>query len=572
MKALALPLMALCALLPPVSAMAAHPIMLEGYFDDWDDVAPLSLDPEGDAAAGGIDFLRLSATNDSFALFLRIEMSQELLHHYDNTMILWIDGDDDATTGLPVNGIGADLEWRFGSTLGLFHGDAGPDTLLWSRAGILVAPCYAASAIECAIDRFIMPDGATRLFVGPSAAFLVQDARPGGDVMPDAEGARHSFDDSQSLVPDPILLEREVSTDLRIVTYNVLWDNLWHEAPRFRKILGAIEPDVVAFQEIFSHDAEATAEWMEELFSGTWYAARLGADLVTVSRYPILATWQPGTAYASAHLLEIPSRSDSLLLLFNLHLPWGTNDEGRQHAIDALMGFLRDVMTPGNLPGIPPGTPVLITGDTNMLGDPRQLATMHLGDISDNDTYGPDFSPDWDGSSLEELISRQPNRRLAFTTYKEDSPVAPAHIDRFAYTGSVMEIANHFILHTPLLSEELRALYGLSPDDTRLASDHLPHVADIRRAPPVSAPDAPSRVRLGVFPNPARTGSRIRVDVPALPCRIELLDLAGRCVSILSVARGVSRVHVSAPSAPGMYTLRSRHASTNGTALIVLPD
>lgn len=571
MRTFIIPLMSLCALVPPQPVVAAHPIMLDGHFGDWAEVEPLIHDPQGDAPVCGIDFLRLSASNDTFALFLRVEMNHDLLHHDDNAMVLWIDGDDDPTTGVPINGIGADLEWRFGARFGLFHGGSAPDTLLWSQAGIVVAPCYWASAIECAIDRSIMPDGATTLFSAPEVTFLLQDDVPWGDVIPDAEAARYSFDDGQSLVPEPVLLQREISSDLRVVTYNVLWDNLWHEAPRFRRILGAIEPDVVAFQEIFSHDAEATAEWMADLFPGTWYAARRGADLVTVSRYPILATWQPGTVYASAHLIQIPSRSDSLMLLFNLHLPWGTNDAGRQQAIDAIMAFLRDMMTPGSLPGIPHGTSIIITGDTNMLGDPAQLATMHFGDIADNETFGPDFSPDWDGSPLEELVSRQPNRRLAYTTYKEDSPIGPTFIDRFAYTGSVVEIANHFILHTPLLSDDLLRLYSLYPEDTKLASDHVPHVADIRLAPPVSAPSAPRTMRLEVFPNPARTGSMVRVDMHASTPRLELLDLAGRCILNLSVDPGASSAKLRTPCGPGIYHLRGASNSTGGTALIILP-
>lgn len=568
MRTVGICIIVLC--LAPAVLTGAHPIMLDGYFDDWDAVEEACADPEGDAADSGIDFRSLSVTNDSFALFLRVEFTQEILHHDGNAMVLWIDADCSAATGYPVGGLGAELEWRFGSRIGVFHG-MGADTVIWSQAGMVAAPCYAASALEVAIDRRVRPDGVTPLFPGNRLALLVQDAVPDGDAIPcGSDGLAYEFDDAESFAPVPIRLDREAPTDLRVATYNVWWDNLWNEPVRAARILRALQPDIVAFQEIFSHDAASTVAWMAEAMSGTWYAERRGADLVTVSRYPIVDTWIPGTPYGSAHAIALPG--DSLIMVVNFHLPWGLGDAARQGAIDAIMAFLRDSVTHAARPIVPRGTPMLLCGDSNMLGDPHQVATLLQGDIADNETFGPDFGPDWDESSLEEIVSRQPNRRLGYTTYDEASPYGPAYIDRFALTGSVAEIARHFILHTPLMSDDLLTGWGLDRDDTRIASDHLPHVVDMRLVPPVHATPSPIRSSLGIVPNPARPGSRIKIGPLETGDSFRVFDCAGRLVSRQDPLGCGKTVSLAAPRTPGVYLCRWGDGPERPTPLVVLPD
>ena len=49
-----------------------------------------------------------------------------------------------------------------------------------------------------------------------------------------------------------------------------------------------------------------------------------------------------------------------------------------------------------------PNSPVVYGGDLNMVGLDDPIYTLVSGDISDENTYGPDFNPDWDGTALTE--------------------------------------------------------------------------------------------------------------------------------------------------------------------------
>ena len=48
------------------------------------------------------------------------------------------------------------------------------------------------------------------------------------------------------------------------------------------------------------------------------------------------------------------------------------------------------------------------------------------------------------------------------------------------YSGSVLDMLNSFSLHTPSLDQDSLVAYGLKADDTLLASDHIPVVADFQ--------------------------------------------------------------------------------------------
>ena len=89
------------------------PIFLDGRVDDWNVAVPTYIDNEGDG--NDYDFRNFSVTNDEEFLFIKLDLSPECeLTEGNNLLSLYIDGDNDSTTGLAINGIGAELEWDFG--------------------------------------------------------------------------------------------------------------------------------------------------------------------------------------------------------------------------------------------------------------------------------------------------------------------------------------------------------------------------------------------------------------------------------------------------------------------------
>ena len=64
-----LPLL-LTATLTPAPALPSDPIILDGLFDDWNEVTAAQLDPAGDGAAESEDFSEIRITNDENYLFI----------------------------------------------------------------------------------------------------------------------------------------------------------------------------------------------------------------------------------------------------------------------------------------------------------------------------------------------------------------------------------------------------------------------------------------------------------------------------------------------------------------------
>ena len=66
-------------------------------------------------------FGRIWIADDERFLFVRIELGDEIDLAENNDLQIYLDTDANADTGLPIGGIGAELEWRFGDREGFFR-------------------------------------------------------------------------------------------------------------------------------------------------------------------------------------------------------------------------------------------------------------------------------------------------------------------------------------------------------------------------------------------------------------------------------------------------------------------
>jgi hypothetical protein len=128
-------------------------------------------------------------------------------------------------------------------------------------------------------------------------------------------------------------------------------------------------------------------------------------------------------------------------------------------------------------------------GDFNLVGYSQQLKTLTEGDIADESTFGKDFFPDWDNTALTDLFSRHTSIRMGYTWRDDHSSFSPGKLDYILFTDSVIEPGNHFVLNTLAMPISELDKYGLLPEDTNLASDHLPRIMDIASVKPVSLKD-----------------------------------------------------------------------------------
>lgn len=560
------------ALVVSVAASGATRILPDGFVGDWDGIAPVALDPD-DQPAGVLDLRALSLTNDERALRLRLVFDEVQYLQQDNSLVLYVDTDADATTGRPLAGMGADLTFTFGDRTGTVETGAGTTPIGHADIGITWAPTHAAREfeVELALDAEV---GGQPVF--PSDTLLIALAASGGERMPQAEAGVAYILDRTTTLPayEAPSLARSPGT-VRVLSYNVLRDNIFDGAPReaFLRIAQALQPDILAFQEIYDHSGAETAALVAEAISpgdgGTWYSGDAGSDNLIVSRWPV--TLERDLGGNSAFVVETPADWDRDLLVINAHTPCCSNEDGRQRETDRFMQFVREVGE-GSVPGVDPATPFLLVGDMNMVGTDRPLQTMLTGDIADNATYGPDFAPDLDGTDLTDALPFHLGVPASFTWYNTGSAFPPGRLDFIVYTDSALELDNAFVLHTPHLSDAALAAAGLFATDTPIASDHLPTVADLAPTRPTAGePEASGAFAVHApAPNPFRDRTDFRVDVArAGTVTIDLFDVLGRRVARPfrgRLAAGSHRVPFDASSlAPGTYLFRV--TTDDGTAV-----
>jgi hypothetical protein len=166
--------------------------VIDGDFSDWDLVTPLIRDPADTGASAGPDWREISVANDGENLYVRF--TSETPFHLDGSptygysrTLVFIDTDDDSTTGYPISDIGSEL---------LVAGDSlyrqtGTDFNAGFLQALDVAPVFAVTECELAIPlsriRAVDPDAKTvRLF------FVNDD---GVDVAPDSGHVAYELKD-----------------------------------------------------------------------------------------------------------------------------------------------------------------------------------------------------------------------------------------------------------------------------------------------------------------------------------------------------------------------------------------
>ena len=268
------------------SVCAGDLISIDGFFDEWAAVPVAVPDPEGDGITEDIALLRI--TNDSSSLFLDLAFhNPEFTLRSQNSITLYIDTDEDAQTGLAIHGIGAELEWCLGCASGVFHQAQGAENLGRNDSEVLIAPAYTSRRFELALSLASNPMTLNGTQV-PGRLSIVVAASGQGDFLPDAPvGVEYVIDSSPLQGPPPISLTRLQESHLRLMSYNTEFSGILdpERQPFFERIIKALNPDIMAFQELRNAAAvEAViAEWLQvPLFS----VEVMGNTLV--SRFPIL--------------------------------------------------------------------------------------------------------------------------------------------------------------------------------------------------------------------------------------------------------------------------------------------
>ena len=301
-------------------------------------------------------------------------------------------------------------------------------------------------------------------------------------------------------------------SDVRVMSWNVKRNSILppagvrHES--FARIVQALDPDIIALQEVLSPDIDATLTRLMNLYipledGKSWHVHSV-SDNALISRYPM--RWQDGElavphpipqwglpdfhfGFASA-LVDLPKRfGDTDLLVLAMHNKSGGDEmhvRMRQIQSDAMVRWLRDLRTSAQEHTVADSTPIVILGDMNVVpqASMQPYETLLIGDIADEETFGPDFRIDWDGTGLIDAKPSHNGKGQEYYTWRNDDlHFEPSALDRILFTDSVTTIRQRFVLNTMTMSPNDLANLGLQESDVLYDGnpnyyDHLPLVVD----------------------------------------------------------------------------------------------
>ena len=475
-----------------LTAAQGAPIAVDGLFEDWDSIDVCWEDPSGDGDV--IDFGGVRARSDGERITLLFDAGSEMNLQGGNVITLLLDGDGDTSTGRPVEGLGAELIWTFGEREGEVWTDGEGTKVGQADIGLRQAPTVSSTRFEVSFLR--RTKSGLDIARGPSAAFILLDEeRAEGDRLPDEGSVTVELSSESPLLAPRVSLERRSPDDIRIVTWNVLFDGLFKRPAPFLRVLKALDPDVICFQEIWAHTARQAADYVALAIPGVeWHGLNTHEGHI-VSRYPLLEAAAIDASGNYWALVDLPDDTfDIDISVICAHPPCCDKEVERQEELDGIAAWTRDTMTPGDSPihegapaafDLPKGTPIVIAGDMNLVGGAGQVQTLLSGRIADEDRFGTSFAPDWDGTPLTDAWPRTTGGVTVATWRDEQSSFAPGKLDYIIYSDSALRLERAFILATEKLAPEVLARCDLRLDDTLVASDHLPVVADFT---PLGAP------------------------------------------------------------------------------------
>lgn len=560
-----------------ISADVSSQIAIDGGFDDWALSDLLYTDALGDDGNSGIDLGELYVSSTSDYLFVSIEVGKEINFQDNNSLVLYIDTDDDKETGRLIQGIGADLEFRFGDRTGTFRAPGISTQIRHADIGYFFGPTVTSDRFEFIIDRNKSFAG-NQLLPPGTIKIIIQDSNFNGDRLPDQSGGvEFTLEEKLEYYAD-YRLTRPSYAKYRVMSYNAFFDNIFEPSVQdeFERILKATKPDIIGFQEIYDRTSSQVAALIEQWLpdEGPWYHAQQGPDIHCISRFPIEDSYRIAGVSSSqgngAFLVDLPD-VDEPLLLVNAHTPCCEDDAGREKEFDAIMSFIRDAQRGDGDLQLTNKSPIVILGDMNMVGRSRQLRTLLEGDIVSESTYGPDFDPDWDGTSLDDAMPRTTGLPATYTWYKSASSFAPGRLDFMVYTGSVLDLDNSYALETSTLPQDTLDAYGLRKNDVSFASDHLPLIADFSPRDPSSVV---SNTTSGIFvyPNPAADQITLSLkDTGMTGASVHIVTMTGKEVltfneATLTDGRGSLDIDVSSlPKGMYMAVIKSGRISAKST-------
>ena len=561
---------------------SGHPITIDGLFDDWAEVDVSYSDSQGDGADADFADIKITYDNDFLFIYFNVHDGEYLMQDW-NEFHLYIDADNDTTTGYFINGIGAELDWLFGDRSGSYYIMDGIIDIYQNDLTLRMAPTITNHEFEICISRnsnVLTMDGTQVLVEGK---VILTDTGQNADQIPDENGGiSFSIGEDYIVPPTPITFDKRDETDIRLVTHNVWSSSLLdpNYEVYFQRIYQALDPDIVALQEMYENTNQLHSLFNDWFPDEQWYVSSQFRDNIIISKYPVLEEdYFTSSERTMVALLNTDDELGSDLIIFNSHLACCDNDESRQYDADEFVSNWRDWRENDNGPfTLTEGTPFVYVGDFNLVGYRQQLTTFTEGDIEDENTFGDDYNLDWDNTSIADLFSRHSHIRMGYTWRRDNSSFSPGKLDYVLYTDSVLDTSKHFVFNTLTMDSASLAEYGLEEMDSYNSSDHSPRVLDIKIANVVGIGESivPTIINVSApYPNPFNPQTVIQIHLDKnTHLQVDVYDVNGRFIRQLANENFQSGIHeiafINDGLSSGLYFIKIHNGAFHRTFKVLL--
>lgn len=458
---------------PGPSGALADGIVLDGEFDDWDQsdcaksdgryvyltFSPGARPMQAIQAAPYTTRIRIDAdANSSTGRAMARTIRPEAMAAQDQGVDLLIELS-------PKNELGS---VGIGSKVTSYSARGRGQDIGHARVGFVCLPTYASEQYEVRLDR--LADGAGMLRPTGPIEILVDQIDAKGDVL-------WSMSTTTKLPPvtEPVpmhaVLPPKPAKSVRVMSTNVLFSSPLQNPQAFRRLLAAVDPDVVLYQEWFNTPRGDVENWLKEYGGGGWglHFPNEKSGVAIATRRPILARYdsvlppsgQGRPSRACAALIDTQAGE---LLAISVHLKCcgsagSEEDLTRIGQTKSLNAFVREVHKKH------PRARLVIAGDFNLVGSRTPMDTLARGLAVDGG----------------DLVAAHPlvlGDNTAVSWVDDKSRFSPGRLDWVLYDPSLTRCAHATLLDSRLLDDESLGAMGLDRDDSG-ASDHLPVIVDL---------------------------------------------------------------------------------------------
>jgi len=261
----------------------------------------------------------------------------------------------------------------------------------------------------------------------------------------------------------------EKQGDIRVLSWNVQFGNLLDDTERSARILKALQPDVLLFQELDGDDTDTLGQFLISVLDGPWtvgYSMSTGTErhhrLISAiaTRFNAVDSSVRPLSYSKNKPLKAVvcgTKTESGGATFvSLHLrccggPTGEAEIERQEQATKIRLVLDSITSHS----------FIIAGDWNLVGTMKPLEIVKSDEFAIVNAY-------------------QPDGILNATWSDTTSSFTPGRLDWMLYSPKTLEVAHSFVLDTNDLDSDTLLANDLLATDTAALSDHLPLIADFK--------------------------------------------------------------------------------------------